>query len=305
MKSGINWYVYCKNNPLRYVDPTGLDSYGDHYSEMREESQRISDAYDAKEYENSGSISSNNFYNFLNEVRITHDVNIYYNFQGMDPEEVKNEFIKALCYLYQTDTARERITAVQNELRKTGSKITIVGKGSGTSIYKPGADKNNIVIEWNYKQGLRMDKAENAEDIKAINPDLLQSAAMALGHELGGHGYQDLVENKMEEYRIQDAISRDITKTREQRLAAEERKKDILYGPKDPRGVGPWPERTGGQEQDVVNTFEKIAIQELNEKYGAHEAIRSSYFDASKKGFDPFVNTKGVTSTEVKPWSIF
>jgi RHS repeat-associated protein len=25
IKDGVNWYVYCRNNPLRYVDPNGLE----------------------------------------------------------------------------------------------------------------------------------------------------------------------------------------------------------------------------------------------------------------------------------------
>jgi uncharacterized protein RhaS with RHS repeats len=27
IKDGLNWYVYCKNNPLRYVDPNGLTTW--------------------------------------------------------------------------------------------------------------------------------------------------------------------------------------------------------------------------------------------------------------------------------------
>ena len=26
-KDGTNWYVYCNNNPINYVDPLGLDSF--------------------------------------------------------------------------------------------------------------------------------------------------------------------------------------------------------------------------------------------------------------------------------------
>lgn len=27
VKDGMNWYVYCSNNPLRYMDPDGLEQY--------------------------------------------------------------------------------------------------------------------------------------------------------------------------------------------------------------------------------------------------------------------------------------
>jgi murein DD-endopeptidase MepM/ murein hydrolase activator NlpD len=33
-RSGINWYVYCANNPLAFVDPTGLD-YIDFYESLK------------------------------------------------------------------------------------------------------------------------------------------------------------------------------------------------------------------------------------------------------------------------------
>jgi RHS repeat-associated protein len=32
-KDGVNWFVYCRNNPLRFVDPTGLAA-GDRYDSM-------------------------------------------------------------------------------------------------------------------------------------------------------------------------------------------------------------------------------------------------------------------------------
>jgi hypothetical protein len=33
-RDGVNWYVYCGNNPITYIDPTGLDanSYGEYFN---------------------------------------------------------------------------------------------------------------------------------------------------------------------------------------------------------------------------------------------------------------------------------
>ena len=44
IRSGVNWYAYCENNPLKFVDPTGLESADAAYSHNEQQ----------KEYESTG-----------------------------------------------------------------------------------------------------------------------------------------------------------------------------------------------------------------------------------------------------------
>ena len=50
VKDGLNWYVYCGNNPILYVDPSGLDIYYYVNSEFRKEAEKdkkkLTDYYD-------------------------------------------------------------------------------------------------------------------------------------------------------------------------------------------------------------------------------------------------------------------
>lgn len=40
VKSGLNWYAYCENNPLKYIDPWGLDVYYFVNAEFRKEADK-------------------------------------------------------------------------------------------------------------------------------------------------------------------------------------------------------------------------------------------------------------------------
>jgi RHS repeat-associated protein len=296
-RDGVNWYVYAANNPIRYFDPTGLYD-AEQYDNGIAETQRISDAYDAKEYNNPGSINSGNFYDFLSEVRITHNVDKAYNFYdptGNREKQLKNEFIDSLVYLYRDKDTKNRIEQVTQKLIESGAKITITYRTNQSSEYELGKDKSHIIIYWDSTQGMKIRNPENETAIRQFNPSFLSSAAIGLGHELAGHGFQDLVENKFDEIRTLEGIAKDPLSSEKQRQDAIESIKDILRGPKDPRGIGPWPERTGGLEQEVVDKYEKSVIKVLNEQYGAHEAIRTNYEDGIG-----WVNTSGVRSTREK-----
>ena len=52
-RAGLNWYVYCGNNPVMFVDPSGLDSWvfydGDSFSEQaKTEAERLKVQYDTE-----------------------------------------------------------------------------------------------------------------------------------------------------------------------------------------------------------------------------------------------------------------
>jgi RHS repeat-associated protein len=214
-------------------------------------------------------------------------------FKADSPEAIANlkyEFISALIYLYQSPTAKGRIEAVINKLREGGYQITIstFDETHTKAMYAAGADKSHVTIYWDPKRGAPVTGPSNFKQIKTNNPYLIFSSAIVLGHELAGHGYQDFVQDnyvKIREYNLQ--ISQHVDPAN-----AFKNLMRLIYGNEN---YDPTPKAYalpvyGGLEYDVVESFEKPTITELN-KLGYNEAIRDNYADSTNS-----IQTTGVTS---------
>jgi RHS repeat-associated protein len=323
-RDGVNWYVYCGNNPIAYVDPAGLEytsygeywgwdannlesntpgpdivtSYGEFFGYEANNYSTLNDSGTGSNVTIPGETSYNNNYNAAkiisdNEKRkqIEGKINGHFDFSGDTPEareKLKYDFISALLYLYQSKEAKERIEAVI----ASGHQITIslFNIKHQAAEYDPGIDKEHVTIYWDPSLGA-IRKYSNTEAVAfdKKHPDLaLASAAIVLGHELAGHGYQDLVQNKLDSQKYREYNER--SKIDKYDVEALEMKCYILYGDRK-YGAAAWGSVNGGIEFDAVESFEKPVISELN-SWGFHEAIRDNYFD----GRFGFRTTQSVTS---------
>jgi RHS repeat-associated protein len=303
-RDGINWYVYCKNNPVGYTDPTGLEyeSYGEYWGwsasnyEANTPAPNTITSYgeffghdannfnalngstnDSNSYIPGGSSSSKNdsaakiISDTEKRKQMEERINGHFDFSGDTPEareKLKYDFISALLYLYQSKEAKDRIEAVID----SGHQITIslFNIDHDAAEYDPGKDKEHVTIYWDPSLGSRRQTA---------NGLATASAAIVLGHELAGHGYQDLVQNTFDKQSYRYWHNRHVEDKAGYDVQALHKLCEILYGDENhglANDIGS--PVYGGVEYDVVESFEKPVINELN-RLGNNEAIRNNYSD--------------------------
>jgi RHS repeat-associated protein len=141
IKDGVNWYVYCRNNPLKYVDPSGERPISQ--DEINRITSLIGNTYYGDPFDISGinititaDTCSNPFFN--NNINLTHQSSMYFN---LFAHEVFHT-IQGQIYGIAGSIAKNLLGVI--------TKI-IVGNG-------PGLDKNgNLEIFSNYDRYNRYD----------------------------------------------------------------------------------------------------------------------------------------------------